>query len=102
MKLFKPVDFTELLSMLSPSPIQAAEIANKILNEYLEHCPVVFKTTKDSSAKYKDQWLEYPNPIDTHTAKIIDIKEINKQPGTLYVDSGITMNGETLYKKVIK
>lgn len=99
MKLFSSGDFIKLLDILGPSPMMAAEIANKILNEYLEKCPVGYGNGGqfDIMVGVPDSYIRCK-----YKATLFNIEEINKQPETLYVDSGITMNGETLYKKVVK
>lgn len=114
MKLFKPDDFRELHGKIqrdiyrlkSPSgtyeydtsPDDIAELANKILIEYLESCPEVVqleaRTNYGWYEEKKELYKEYKRK-----ARLVNIEEINKQPETLYVDSGITMNGEKLYNK---
>lgn len=75
-----------------------ADLANKILKELIDISPTVY------SADVKFEWCGYNKAYnDTYSAKLM-FKELieNKQPEIIYVDAGVTLNGEKLYKQVAK
>lgn len=81
-------------------PSRIADRANKKLNALIESWPVVTGYCDDAG----DLWYGNDGSIsDTHKARLAFIEEIVKEPKEeIYVDAGIEVNGERLYKKVLK
>ena len=115
MKLFKAEMFNELYNntiqdgkylsdnpkvLFKPDtlPQDYADLANEILNELIYISPTVY------SSSLKDEcWWQDRDENDKYSAKLM-FKELleNKQTEIIYVDSGVTLNGEKLYKQEIK
>lgn len=75
MNLFKPSDFVLIANRGQNSAIEIAEASNRILNEWL---------SKEGTRVYGlDRamlaWHEQPAQTDTHTALLIDVREIERE-----------------------
>lgn len=95
LNLFEPRDFN-----LCCNKEQAEDVcntANRILADLIDSWPFVYGL---STAFTKEKGYD-----DTHQARLAFIEPIEKEdPETVdtYIDAGVTLNGENLYKRIRK
>lgn len=96
--IFKPEDFKTYYTEYPESCELMAGIANEKLNKLIESMPAVYGNFVDSR-----NWTKHKTSMDTHQARLAFIEGIT--PETIeyhYVETGITVDNEPMYKRVKK
>lgn len=61
------------------TPIAALEFANKAIEKRLAAAPTVYTSSKNPTNLDWSEWWMQSSQHDTHTAKLVDIREIEKK-----------------------
>ena len=101
--LFKHDDFRHDLwkHLEEDELIAVVKIANTKLNAIIEQAPVVYGQVPPSEDEM--YWFPQQSSKDIKKARLMFIEPIVKEPEKeIYIDAGVSINGEPLYKKVLK
>jgi hypothetical protein len=73
------------------------DLANAKLKEMMEAAPTIYCSDIENEC-----WGKTPTNTDTHSAKLMFIEPIERKQSEEFIDAGFVVNGEILYKKVVK
>lgn len=77
-----------------------ANVAQHILNEALEKAIVVYGYGIENLSDWRTEATK--SGMETHRALLVEIEEIKESKTETYIESGVSINNEILYKKVFR